>query len=138
MATISDLLNKLNEKFDIISLEDKGTTAGGKVKEYDMWYNQEGVIYYKRIHIFVDDDGNAFWFGENPLGGTPQSSIIDEIKNKIKEIENLVDYSIDKLDEEEKKAILTVFIDDGTTLITKKAILTKDENNEWNIEIRNV
>ena len=66
MATLQDLLDDVAANYDIVELIEKGTTAGGKIFEYDLWYRSKGIVAYKRLHIYVKDDV-AEWYNSNPI-----------------------------------------------------------------------
>jgi len=140
MPSLDELLNQIQESYSVILLEDKGTTAGGKVKEYDLWYDDNGIVRYKRIHIFDDGKGNYQWYSENPIPRAKTTSFMDEVRNeidnRISKMENAVYYEIDRVDEQGKRALVTIFIDDGTSLKTKKAFIKKNKDETWDFRLR--
>ena len=88
MVTKQDLLDKVNNGFDVVELIERGTTAGGKIHEYDLWYRKNSIVYYKRLHIYVSEDGSAEWYSENPIPKEtqPVESFEDKVRNKLKNV----------------------------------------------------
>jgi len=143
MAEIKDLLNEVRKHYDVVLLENRGTTAGNKIFEYDLWYRDKdtGVIRYKRLHIYKDKYGNAFWYSENPIPQEITTSIswTEEINAKMNEIaegEGILHWLIDSADDKRKTAVLKAWTDDGSRLIEKKIFLAKRSDGSWDIRIR--
>ena len=141
MATKDDLLNEIQENYSVISLEDKGTTAGGKVREYDLWYDDNGIIRYKRLHIFEDNKGNAKWYGENPIPQPPKPTETFDIKvkNKAKTVlsenKDIKHIKIDDIDSILERATATIYIDESGVVKEKKAAFYKDSDGNIVFEI---
>jgi len=141
MASISDLISQIQKHYDIVKLEEKGTTAGGKIYEYDLWYKDGDIVRYKRLHIFRGEDG-SYWYSENPIPRASPSATkwADALREKAEEElmkhEDIVFWNVLNIDEAHKRAILEVWVDDGTSLKTKKVFIGQKSDNTWNVRIR--
>lgn len=127
MVTKQDLLDKINEGFDVVELISRGTTAGGKIHEYDLWYRKNSIVYYKRLHIYVSDDGSAEWYSENPIpDNTPapepfENKVRSKLKDVMKNNKNVKHVEVDTVDPSLGRATVTVFVDDSGVVKEKKA-----------------
>ena len=140
MATLNDLLDEIRNAYDVVELIDRGTTAGGKIKEYDLWYKENGVVKYKRIHIYTGPDNTAEWFGSNPI---PQKEIVsfaaelrEEMEKEISEMSNAIHYTIEQMDEDKQRALAVVYLDDGTSIVKKRVFLKKNKDGTWDFRVR--
>lgn len=142
MASATDLLSQINEHYDVVMIEPRGTTAGGKIQEYDLWYrDSNGVVRFKRLHIFTDNNGNAHWYSENPI---PRSSkekswaeiLQEKAEEELSKQEGVVFWNIINIDEDHKRAILEVWTDDGSSLKTKKVFFKQNDDDTWDVRIR--
>jgi len=141
MATKDELLNQIEEKYSVISIEEKGKTAGDKIQEYDLWYNDNGIVRYRRLHIFEDNKGNAYWYGENPILQTtePVETFDTKVRNKAKDVisknENIKHIKIDDIDIIMERATATVYVDVSGVIKEKKATIYKNQDNTISFEI---
>jgi len=141
MTSKTDLLGQVQKKYSVISIEEKGKTAGDKIQEYDLWYNDNGIVRYRRLHIFEDENGNAYWYGENPIpedSGTVET-FDNKIRNKAKDVisknENIKHIKIDDVDPVLERATATVYVDVSGTVKEKKAVIYKNQDDTISFEI---
>jgi len=141
MSVLKNLLNRIKDSFDVIELVERGTTAGDKIQEYDLWYNDNGIVRYKRLHIFEDKNKNAYWYGENPIPQTtkPIETFDTKVRNKAKDVisknENIKHIKIDDIDIIMERATATVYVDVSGVIKEKKAVLYKNQDNTISFEI---
>jgi len=130
MATLNDLLDDIKTNYDVVELIDRGTTAGDKIHEYDLWYRENNIIKFKRLHIYIASDGTAEWYGENPIPVTPSPTFTSKVKTKVTNIissnTSIKHIKIEDIDPELERATVVVYIDDGSgNIIEKKAAIFK-------------
>jgi len=129
MATVQDLLDSIAAKFDVAELIDRGTTADGKIHEYDLWYRQNSIIFYKRLSIYVHGD-EAEWYGSNPIPSDPVPTFSQRVENKIANIiETSADIkylAIDSVNDFIKRAIIVGYRDVDGTITEFRAYIWED------------
>ena len=141
MATKDELLNQVQKKYSVISIEEKGKTARDKIQEYDLWYNDNGIVKYRRLHIFEDENGNTYWYGENPIPQTtePVETFDTKVRNKAKDVisknENIKHIKIDDIDTIMERATATVYVDVSGVIKEKMAVIYKNQDNTISFEI---
>ena len=140
MSNIKDLLNEVSNSFDVVELISRGTTAGGKIHEYDLWYRKNSIVYYKRLHIYVSEDGSAEWYSENPIPKEtqPVESFEDKVRSKLRNVlksnKNVKHVQIDSVDSGLGRATVTVFVDDSGTVKEKKAVVYLNDDGTLGFE----
>jgi len=142
MADIKQLLDEVRKHYDVVLLEYRGTTAGNKIHEYDLWYMDKTTeaVRYKRLHIYKDQYGNAFWYSENPIPRQTTSKswtqIMDEkIESEIVSKGQIVHWTIESIDEGKKRAILKAWAIENNQLIEKKMVVAQKSDGSWDIRI---
>ena len=139
MPSITELISEIQKHYDVLKLEDKGTTAGGKIQEYDLWYKDGDIVRYKRLHIWRAEDG-SYWYSENPIPRPSETPWVNILREKAEEElmkqEGIIFWSILTTDDEHKRAILEVWVDDGSKLIKKHAFMAQLPDDTWDIRIR--
>ena len=137
MATINELMTQIRAKYDIVEEKDAGYTANNKIKNIDIWYRQDNVIQYRRIHLFIKNDGDAEFYAYNPLGTTTKT-FTDKIYDKLEQIleidNNIKTITIQDTNNRYKRGYATIQIyTDGK--LTEKKILFWEENNDIKYQI---
>ncbi|RLI86171.1 MAG: hypothetical protein DRP01_04765 [Archaeoglobales archaeon] len=131
MAKMEELLKQVREHYNVVELTSRGYTAGGKIAEFDMYYLENDTIRYKRLHIFTDKEGNAYWYGENPIPPERRVTFTQEINEKIRDIlsrETSVKYiRLDDVNERAERAIATAMIEKEGKVEEKRVLLYRDE-----------
>jgi len=88
-------------------------------------------VRYKRLHIFTDERGNAYWYGENPIPAGRRITFTQEINEKIRDIlsrETSVKYiRLDGVNERVERAIATATIEKEGKVEEKRVLLYRDE-----------
>ena len=141
MSSLKELLAEVYGYYDVVSLEDRGTTAGDKIKEYDLWYRKDGVVYFKRLHIYIAKDGSAEWYSENPIPTNvqPVKSFDELVRTKLKNVlrndKNVKHVQIDNVDSGLGRATVTVFLDDSGVVREKKAVVFLSDDGTLAFEI---
>ena len=69
MATLAELLQEIQANYDVVEINDMGSTAGGKILQYDLWYRANNAILSKRLSIYIKEN-NYEWYGENVIYGS--------------------------------------------------------------------
>lgn len=129
-----ELLDQIRANFDVVELIDQGPTAGGKIKEYDLWHRDaDGIIRYKRLHIYIKNSV-AEWYSENPIPKVtqPQETFGNRVRNYIKEKigdETIQAAFVILIDESIKRAVCEAILQDNTQ---KKMLVYTDNKNTLN------
>ena len=139
MTSIQDLLDEINSTFDVVQLVERGTTAGGLIYCYDLWYRVEGLVKSKRFNIYYSGTGDAEWYGSNPIPSIPDETFIEKISNKILDIvtnNTQIKYlAIDSVNEMTKQAIIIGYKDDGSEVTKISAYIWEDTNGDLQYKV---
>jgi len=144
-VTIQDLLDLIDANFDVVQLIDRGTTAGGLVYEYDLWYRTNSVVHYKRVHIYWDGnvDNDAEWYQSNPIPQEAEETFLDKLNAWIELAytnPNIKLVTVEHMDSYNKVAELRgAWLPGGTTYTISWAYVYEDENGDiqWDGEFYN-
>lgn len=138
MATLEELLAEIQSNYDVVEIIDQGSTAKGKILQYDLWYRKNNTVMSKRISIHVKGN-NYEWYGANPI--PPEQVItfsqrLDTFITNLLIENNTIKYlAVDSINEVAKKAIIIGYIEIQGEVIEKKAYVWEDENEEIQYQI---
>ena len=142
MADIKQLLDEVRKHYDVVLLEYRGTTAGNKIHEYDLWYMDKTTeaVRYKRLHIYKDQYGNAFWYSENPIPKQTTEKnwmqiMREKIENELVANGQIVHWEVCSIDEKEKRAILKAWAINADQLLEQKIFVSQKSDGSWDIRI---
>lgn len=137
MPTVQQLLDDIGTFYAVLELIDRGSTHGGKILLYDLFYSRYGVARFRRLEIY-ENGANSMWFNKNPTPSeitTFRQNVEDKIEDILANHDNVKYLAIDSLNEDLKRAICIGFVDIGSGIEQKRAYVWENEQEEIQYEI---